>query len=87
MILRTAGAGLTTPAVVGRGLSEGLGLARLLFGVLLKLVSEQSAVSCIANIDERTIRDRGEFHKDEFFSGGSSPRPYLLFLGEASRVP
>ena len=28
-MLRTAGAGLTLPAVVGRGLSEGLGLARV----------------------------------------------------------
>jgi hypothetical protein len=30
MMLRTAGAGLTTPAVVGRGLSEGLGRSETL---------------------------------------------------------
>ena len=33
MMLRTAGAGLTTPAVAGRGLSEGLGVSACMMPV------------------------------------------------------
>ncbi len=37
MMLRTAGAGLTTPAVVGRGLSEGLGRTELTLDICFAL--------------------------------------------------
>ncbi len=46
MMLRMAGAGLTTPAVAGRGLSEGLGPTRCPVLSAFATSDEEHAASC-----------------------------------------
>ena len=72
-MLPLAHTGLTPPAVAGPGCNEWLGLADFRLEALLKLVTEKSAVGCIANIDKRPIPHCGELQQDEFLSRRSGP--------------
>jgi hypothetical protein len=61
MMLRTAGAGLTTPAVAGRGLSEGLGItATWLLCIELKSYVVQERRELAAKPNDGCVVNRGD---------------------------